>query len=344
MGLEPDHRVLQEASSAAQARRNRLFRETPLDVFKRWTLGTAWALRPDRIGGLPTLGRLWVADLMSPRRELPDPDRTFNRAGLCGFVHDLSVPTLLEAYRRGLFTFAHYGPLKWMSLDERCILAFDDFHLGKTARRIARTGRYRVTFDRDFEAVLKACAAPRSGRWHLTWITPQIMHAYAALYDAGHAHSFEVWNAEGKLVGGGYGIAIGGAFFTESQFARERDTSKIGFAALNWQLARWGFTLNDGKWKNALLDSLGFRLVPRAAFQAQLAEALGMPDRPGRWELEADLATVAQWKPSEERNGDRPPRQDGIIRAAPTCALLAPVVGALGSDRLAFAETLCALL
>jgi leucyl/phenylalanyl-tRNA--protein transferase len=302
MQLKPDQSILPALTPAANARRSMLFRESPLAIARRWMLGTAWTLRPERIGGLPALAEQWVCDLISPQRDLPDPNHTFNSAGACGFVHDLSVPTLVEAYKRGLFTFSHYGPLKWMSLDQRCVLAFEDFHLGKTARRMARSGRYEVTFDRDFETVIRECAAPRSGRWHLTWITPRIMHAYAALYDAGYAHSFEVWDRQKKLVGGGYGVAIGGAFFTESQFARERDTSKIGFAALNWHLSHWGFTLNDGKWMNPLLGSMGFHTVPRTEFQNSLAKALQLPDRRGRWEVEADLSTVALWQPSVPGN------------------------------------------
>ncbi|MCV5231811.1 leucyl/phenylalanyl-tRNA--protein transferase family protein, partial [Escherichia coli] len=80
---------------------------------------------------------------------------------------------------------------------------------------------YRVTFDQAFDEVIAACAEPRKGRPLLTWITPKIMHLYAALHDMGAAHSFEVWSADGRLVGGGYGIAIGRVFYTESQFSRE---------------------------------------------------------------------------------------------------------------------------
>ena len=99
--------------------------------------------------------------------------------------------------------------------------------------------------------MIKACAGRRDGRWHLTWITPQIMRAYCDLHDAGYAHSFEVWNNDGELVGGGYGVAVGGAFTIESQFTLESHTSKIGFAVLNWHLAKWGFLLNDNKDRRA---------------------------------------------------------------------------------------------
>jgi leucyl/phenylalanyl-tRNA--protein transferase len=181
-------------SGPATERRAALFRETPLETIERWALGTAWPLKPSRIGGLPALARLWLTDLITPRRELPDPEHTLNAAGLCGMVHELSVPTLVEAYTRGLFTFAHFGPLKWVSPPERCVLFFGEIHVGKTVRRALRQGRYRVTFDRDFECVIKACAGRRGGKWHVTWITPRAMRTYAELYDAGYVHSFEVWN------------------------------------------------------------------------------------------------------------------------------------------------------
>ena len=143
-----------------------------------------------------------------------------------------------------------------------------------------RQGRYTVTFDRDFEAVIAACAGTRQTRWHLTWITPRIMRAYAELFDAGHAHSFEVWNEKGELAGGGYGVAIGGAFATESQFSREPNTSKIGFTVLNWHLARWGFAFNDGKVMTPTCRDMGFREIARGEFLARLADAAQKPGRP----------------------------------------------------------------
>jgi leucyl/phenylalanyl-tRNA--protein transferase len=205
-------------SPEALARREALFRETPAETLERIALGTAWALKPERIDALPALGKLWLSDLVAPSRTLPDPERTLHKNGLCGMVHDLSVPTLLAAYERGLFTFTHFGPLKWLSLPERCVLFFDEIHVSKRLRRLMRQAQYRVSFDRDFEGVIKACAGRRDGKWHVTWITPRIMRAYAELYDAGHVHSFEVRNANDELVGGGYGLALGNVFFTESQF------------------------------------------------------------------------------------------------------------------------------
>jgi leucyl/phenylalanyl-tRNA--protein transferase len=96
-----------------------------------------------------------------------------------------------------------------------------------------RQCQYTVTFDRDFEHVISSCAEHRVGRWHLTWITPKIMRAYAKLFDTGHAHSFEVRNERGERAGGAYGVAVGNAFVTKSQSSREPNTSKMGFTVLN---------------------------------------------------------------------------------------------------------------
>jgi leucyl/phenylalanyl-tRNA--protein transferase len=215
--------------------------------------------------------------------------------------------------------------------------------MSKRLRSRLRQNRFRVSFDRDFEGVIKACAGRRDGKWHLTWITPQIMRAYCELHDAGYAHSYEVWNADGTLVGGGYGVAVGGAFTIESQFTRESHTSKIGFAVLNWHLAKWGFTLNDNKGPTRNTIEMGFEVMSRAEYQIRLAQAMQKPDRLGTWSAEADLQTVAQWEPSGEtaqQNGTARP----FTRSVSVGVLLAPVVGALGSDRLAFAETIAAIL
>jgi leucyl/phenylalanyl-tRNA--protein transferase len=296
MGFETaDRNALNRPGSAAE-RRAIFFRESAADRCKRIALGAVWPLKPQRIGGLPALGRLWLADLFAPRRAFPDPSRTLNAGGLCGMVHDLSVRTLLDAYARGLFTFAHCGPLKWVSPPERCVLSFDAFHIGRQVRRLLRQGRYAVTFDSDFEGVIKACAGRREGKWHVTWITPRIMRIYADLYDAGHVHSFEVWNEAGALVGGGYGVAVGRAFFTESQFSHERNTSKVGFAVLNWHLAHWGYVLNDGKWVTPTLLDMGFRPVPRGEFLRRLAVATRDGGKAGRWQLETNAKTVAGWQ------------------------------------------------
>jgi leucyl/phenylalanyl-tRNA--protein transferase len=284
------------SENAVAERRAALFRETPLDMVERIVLGSVWALQPNRLKDWSPFVRMRIADFFASPR-LPDPERAFGEAGYAGMVRDLSVPMLIEAYRRGLFTFAHFGRPSWISLAERSVLFFDQYHMSKRLRRQMRQGEYTVTFDRDFESVIKACSMRRDGRWHLTWITPRIMRAYAALHDAGHVHSFEVWNKDGVLAGGGYGVALGRVFFTESQFAREDNASKIGFSVLNWHLARWGFVLNDGKYPTRTTIDMGFRLIPRAEFLRLLGEGTRSGGKPGRWQAEAGADIVADWQP-----------------------------------------------
>jgi leucyl/phenylalanyl-tRNA--protein transferase len=171
--------------------------------------------------------------------------------------------------------------------------------MSNNLRRLMRQNRYTVTFDRDFESVIAACAGRRQRRWHLTWITPRIMHVYAQAFDAGHVHSFEVWNKAGELVAGGYGTAYGAGFTGESQFTREPNASKVGLAVLCWHLAKWGFKFFDGKLIGPLWESLGCREIPRQEFLTWLAEAVRKPNRTGRWQLETDLASVSHWQPAE---------------------------------------------
>ena len=284
-------------------RREQLFRESSLDKCERVVLGTVWSLHPKRIEKLLSLARIWIKDIFEPELDLPDVAGRPESGEIVGIVNDLSVPTLLEAYARGLFPFSHVGPPKWLCPPERCVLFFDEFHMSKRLKRLMRQGRYTVTFDRDFEGVIKACAGKREGRFNLTWITPRIMRAYARLFDAGYVHSFEVWNADGKLVGGGYGVALGKIFFTELQFSHEPSTSKLGFSVLNWHLARWGYVLNDGKWETPTILDMGFRSIPRREFLRILATNTGEGGKGGHWSVEAGLDAVAAWQeaPKAER-------------------------------------------
>ena len=276
-----------------------MFHEPLISKLKRVTLGAAWALRPDRAVGLPTLGYHLAREIVSPSKQLPDPQLALHQPrGFCGIARDLSPERLAAAYRRGMYPFAHIAPLKWWSPPERCILSFRDFHISKRLRSRLRQSRHHVTFDRSFAEVMKACAEPREGKWQLTWITPTIMRAYQELHNAGYAHSFEVWNENNDLIGGGYGVAVGGSFAIESQFTREAHSSKIGFAVLNWHLARWGFVMNDNKLPTRNTLEMGFRVVPRADYLDRLKDAALLPDRGRSWSVETDLANVAAWLPN----------------------------------------------
>lgn len=302
------------------ARRDALFRETLFERCERIVLGIAWALKNHGFGLLPYF-LLLATDIFMPREELPDPEVTLDEEGLAGIVHDLSVPALMAAYAKGLGPAGHFGRLAWMSLPQRCVLFFNEFHIAKRLRRLMRQELYTVSFDKDFEGVMKACSERRAGRWHVTWITPRIMRAYTALFDAGHAHSFEVWSKDGQLVGGGYGIAVGNVFYTESQFSRESNTSKLGFTVLNWHLAQWGFTLCDGKVETPTIKEMGFRNIPRAEFLRHTQAAGPEAAKPSRWSIEKEPNDIAEWQPQDFHAAGNATLQPLLSRALETAAI-----------------------
>jgi len=271
---------------------------------RRLILGLAWAMRPRRIAGVPATLAMVAAHYLerlgygSLEEALPDPETALRRPdGLAGICTSLDPRTLMRAYAKGLYPWCHVGPMKWWAPRERMVLFFERFHIEKNLRRRLRNHHFRVTFDHDFAAVMRGCAEPRPGRPHLTWITPPVMRAFQDLHELGHAHSVEVWDDEGELAGGLYGLAVGGVFFTESQFVRKRDASKVGFATLNCHLQRWGFALDDGKSPTAHLSQLGFELIPRARFNAILAEHCAREVKVGRWRVDPAL-DVGAWDPA----------------------------------------------
>jgi leucyl/phenylalanyl-tRNA--protein transferase len=275
-------------------RRALLFRETPAETARRWVLGLAYALQPSRIGDVPFLLLGMGVDALRGGTRIPEPDRTLSRPDTFGGIcRDISPETILEAGRRGFYPWCHIGPLKWWTRAERMVLLMPEHHIAKRFRPMMKKSSWRVTFDTAFDEVIRACAEPRSNRGHaLTWITPQIMRLYAELHRQGHAHSVEVWDEAGRLIGGGYGLAVGRVFITESQFFREPNASKMGYHVLNHHLAKWGFALNDNKGWTDATEKMGFRLIPRAAFEALLAEHAHAPLPTGTWKVEDDIRTV----------------------------------------------------
>jgi len=286
--------IAEDVDESPQARRRLLFRESLRAKLLRWLMGTAYALHPKRIADVPFLLLGMTAEIFRGGTRTPSAMTTRSRpdtfAGIC---RDITSDRIVAAARRGFFPWSHIGPLKWWTRSERMVLLLGEQHIAKRLRREMRKTDYRVTFDQAFDEVIKACAEPRKGRPQLTWITPKIMYLYAALHDLGIAHSFEVWSTNGRLVGGGYGLAIGRVFYTESQFSRASNTSKMGFASLNHHLAKWGYVLNDGKDFTPTIDAMGFRAIPRAEFEAILADHTGSGGRSGPWHVEDELATIA---------------------------------------------------
>lgn len=265
----------------------------------RWGLACAYGMKPHRLRTAPTLASMLARHYLTPkaRRGLPDANSAQPGQGLCGIVTDTSVETLIAGFRAGLFPMGHVSPMKWWSPAERAVLPLNELHIEKNLRRRIRNNHFTVTFDKDPLGVLIGCSEPRPGRPPLTWITPRMIEAALGLFAAGHLHTVEVWNAKGDLVGGLYGVAAGPVFSIESQFHRERDTSKVATAVLIAHLAHWGFHAADGKHETAHLKSLGFRNVPRGTFLEWLAGPEPQLARPGRWHIEERL-DIGNWDPA----------------------------------------------
>ena len=213
---------------------------------------------------------------LSPGDRLPDPSQA-REDGLVAVGGDLSVERLLEAYQSGLFPWSA-NPITWWSPDPRGVLQVGAVHVSRSLARTLRQAPYTVTFDQNFSAVIRACAeVPRSGA-SSTWISPQLLEAYEQLAQAGHAHSVECWQ-EGLLVGGVYGVSVGGFFAGESMFHRADDASKVALVHLDRHLASRGFTLLDCQMVTSVTRSLGAMEIPRTDYLDRLARAVGQPSR-----------------------------------------------------------------
>ena len=149
------------------------------------------SLKPPRLYGVPAMLAMLArhyAGFGLPPGALPDPEKALRHPdGLAGICTDMSVPTLKAAYARGLFPLAHIGPQKWWAPPERMVSFPEAVHISKTTRRLLRIKQFEVTFDIAFAAVMTACAEPRPGRMHVTWIRPDVLESYQALHTAGLA-------------------------------------------------------------------------------------------------------------------------------------------------------------
>lgn len=191
--------------------------------------------------------------------------------GLLAAGGDLSPERILAAYRHGIFPWFSSGePILWWSPDPRMVLFPGELRITRSLAKTLRHRDYTVRLDTAFERVIAACAStPRAGQGG-TWISAAMQAAYLRLHALGHAHSVETWHA-GRLVGGLYGVAIGGAFFGESMFSHASDASKIALAHLCRFLAARGFGIIDCQMETPHLASLGARPIPRSDFATRLA-------------------------------------------------------------------------
>ena len=203
----------------------------------------------------------------------------------------LTPELLLSAYASGIFPMAEgrdSTEVFWVDPRHRGILPLDGFHVSRTLSKRLRKGDYRIALSTDLDAVLDGCADRDE-----TWINGTIRDLTRALFDAGRAHTLEVWR-DGRIIGGVYGITLGGAFFGESMFSRETDASKIALAWLVDHLKRTGFTLFDTQFITPHLTSLGAIEIPRKTYRARLAHALSQPGSIRKFALETDPQAVVQ--------------------------------------------------
>jgi leucyl/phenylalanyl-tRNA--protein transferase len=185
----------------------------------------------------------------------------------------LTPHLLLNAYSQGIFPMADKDDtIYWYDPDPRAVIPLDTFHVPRSLARTIRQGQFEIRVDSAFRAVMEACAEPASGR-EVTWINSEIVAAYGELHALGFAHSVETWLG-GELVGGLYGVALGGLFAGESMFSRVRDSSKVALVYLVERLRRGGFCLLDTQFMTDHLRRFGTIEIPREEYQARLTHAL----------------------------------------------------------------------
>lgn len=207
--------------------------------------------------------------LPNPPLRFPDP-RTADDEGLVAVGGDLSVPRLLLAYRSGIFPWT-VNPVSWWSPNPRAIFELERFHVPRSLARVLRRAPFEVTCDHAFRRVMEECATSGPGR-RGTWITAEFIEAYARLHEAGHAHSLECWQ-NGELVGGIYGVSVGGCFAGESMFHRVSNASKFALCHLVARLRGQGFTLFDIQMITPATRQMGAIEISRDEYLERLAAA-----------------------------------------------------------------------
>ncbi len=193
---------------------------------------------------------------------------------------EITPDLMLRAYRIGMFPMADSRTstkLYWLDPEQRGHLPLDAFHLPRRLLRTVLSGPYTVTVDQDFPAVIRGCAAPAPGREN-TWINLTIEQLFTELHRLGHAHSVET-RLDGALVGGLYGVAVGGVLFGESMFSRARDSSKVALVHLVARLRLGGFQLLDTQWTTPHLAQFGAVEVPRLTYKVMIEDAVAVPAR-----------------------------------------------------------------
>lgn len=213
------------------------------------------------------------------------PVKEANNYGILAIGGDLKPERLLLAYRSGIFPWFSEGePIIWWSPDPRFVLFPEKLKVAKSMRPIFNQKRFSITYDQAFSEVITQCRQTYRPGQHGTWITDDMQAAYQNLHQQGYAHSVEVRNAEGKLVGGLYGISLGACFFGESMFSHESNASKAGFITLVRDLQKRGIQLVDCQVHTPHLESLGAEMILREDFIDLIQKLLQVPTLQGNWQ------------------------------------------------------------
>jgi len=214
---------------------------------------------------------------LPPSRFFP-PAEEADADGVVAVGGRLTPEWLLDAYQHGIFPWPvgdERAPMIWCSPDPRAIIELDEFHVSRRLQRTCRSGRFTVTCDQDFAAVIQGCAtAP--GRVGHTWLNRRMIRAYVRMFELGHAHSVEAWR-EGVLAGGAYGLAVAGLFAAESMFYRVPDASKVALAHLVAHLHARGYRLLDIQQLTPHTAGMGAVEIRRSEYLKRLAQALAAP-------------------------------------------------------------------
>ena len=221
-------------------------------------------------------GKLPILLDPSKLESFPDPQQA-EEHGLLAFGGDLSAERLLLAYSSGIFPwYDEESPVLWWSPNPRAIIEPDALHISHSLRRLLNRNKFRITLNEAFRQVMQECALrPGTG----TWILPEMVDAYEQLFRQGHAHSLEVWE-EDELVGGIYGVRLGGLFAAESMFHRRSNASKVALATLHCSLVGAGLVLFDVQFLTPHLSTMGATQIPRGEYLRRLRKAVSAPEHP----------------------------------------------------------------
>jgi len=216
-------------------------------------------------------------ELIFPPPELAD------ESGIVAIGGDLRPERLLFAYQRGIFPWPHEDyPLMWFCPRQRFILEPRRFHIGRTLQKAMRKRPYEIRFDSRFTDVMRGCQSAIRPDQDGTWILDEMVEGYTGLHELGFAHSAEAYE-NGELVGGVYGVSLGGIFCGESMFANRPNASKIAFATLVAHLIEWDFALIDCQNESEHLASFGAHIISRKSFLNSLRKILLAPTKCGKW-------------------------------------------------------------